>query len=1092
VGGAVTPQVFPDFDIVDPKVVNGTVIEASAGTGKTFSVAAFVARTIALNDDIRIGNILVTTFTRNAAAELRDRIRRRLVTLERQLRAGTADDGDGLAAALLGAGALNGADRLARALREFDTATISTIHSVCARILAMAGLPAVGEGDETDLDRIISEVVNDTVISEAMLGNVYNPARLRSVVEARLGSPLSVLSYAPYQKASGGRTVAELNAGLDHVIEVVESCVARIRSRTETEPTFDDLLRRAAELLSDSNQVALVAALRQRFRLAVIDEAQDTDKLQWSIFRHIFDPGSTTHTLVAVGDPKQAIYRFRGADIEAYLAVRSDDKRLTLRRNWRSDGDLLEALNHLFAGWTFGRGIDYVPVTARDGAPGSSIAGSKPLTIVDLGDVGSKNRVVNPTALRVREILEKMSITKDGRTEKVGPGDICVLVTSKSTGASVEAALRDLGVSAVSSGTESVMKGEMAAALTRLFRAMEEPHDTSRIRLVAATPFFGVELADAGALDEERIAGIQRTVGDWARVLRSGGVAAVAARLRGDEAVAARIVRGDAGERRETDFAHVVELLHRATNGAGCSPSDVLEAAATLAAREDQSETVSRRVESDRKAVQIMTVHASKGLEFPVVVVADLWKTKRNSNGADQFHRAKPGTAGENERVIDAGYVVHRAFNEAKAGRAAEEADEVTRLFYVALTRAKHHVSLVVAGQPEGSTHGGRRVTEGLNDPTRFAPVSHLVDVVPAAAIGRFPRYRPGTGTEEEPALAPFTGSTDRTYQRMSFSGITKKRQGRQADTFDPDDRSGAGHNDDDEQIISIRSGYCDQSVPAGVNEMPLARLVGGTYFGKIMHAVYERIDFTAADLEAEVARVVDSVVNGALLRAHRDELVRGVMLSIVTPMGGPFGDLRLSAIPLTDRLNELGFEMGLASAADGVKVSDIGRVLLDALDESGRSDDILAPYARELASGAFGIPLLGLMNGSIDTLLRVNLGEGQSLWVTDWKSNRLDEDGMDALTDGYARNRMCEEMEHHHYPLQALIYGVAVHRYVRARSTGADAPAVAGLAYFFIRGMTGQDTPVDAHGNRNGVFVWEAPAGLWDRLSDVMSGVRR
>ena len=1084
-------QVYPDFDIVDPQVVNGTVIEASAGTGKTFSVAAYVARAIALDDDIRIGNILVTTFTRNAAAELRDRIRRRLVTLERQLRHGSADKDDVLAADLLMEDAAGRADRLARAVREFDTATISTIHSVCARILAMAGLPAVGEGDETDLERIISEVVNDTVISEALLGNFYDSSRLRAVVEARLGSPLSVLAYAPYQKATGGKTVAELNSGLDHLIGVVEACVGDIRSRTEAQPTFDDLLRRAAELLADKNQVALTAALRQRFRLAVIDEAQDTDKLQWSIFRHIFDPGSTTHTLVAVGDPKQAIYRFRGADIEAYLAVRRDDRRLTLRRNWRSDGDLLEALNHLFAGWTFGEGIDYVPVTARDGAPGSSLTGSKPLTIIDLGDAGSKNRIVGPTALRVREILETVSITKDGKTEKAKPGDICVLVTSKSTGAAVEAALRDLGVSAVSSGTESVMKGEMAAALARLFRAMAEPHDSSLIRLVAATPFFGVELADAGALDEERIETIQRTVTEWGRALRSGGVAAVAARLRGDEGIAARIVRGDAGERRETDFAHVVELLHRATNGAGCPPSAVLEAITGLSAREDQSETVSRRVESDRDAVQIMTVHASKGLEFPVVVVADLWKTKKSSRGADQFHRPKADAPGETERVIDAGYAVERAFPAAKASRAAEEADEVMRLFYVAMTRAKHHVSLIVAGQPEGSNHGGRRVTEGLNDPSRFAPVRRVVDVVDADDIGHYPRYQMGKASGEEPGLSPFAGSTEQTYQRMSFSGIAKKRQGRQAEVNDIDDRSGAGHNDDDEQIISIRSGYCDDTVPLGVPEMPLARLVGGTYFGKVMHSLYERVDFTAPDLRAEVARVVDTVANGALLRGHRDELVDGIVQSLVTPLGGPFGTRRLAEVGPEDRLNELGFEIGLAAAKDGVKVSDIGRTLLEVLDGAGRSDDILAPYARELASTAFDIPLMGLMNGSIDTLLRVTLDGSQSLWVTDWKSNRLDEDGMDALIDGYGRHRMLEEMEHHHYPLQALIYGVAVHRYVRARSAAAAAPAVAGLAYFFIRGMVGDHTPQDADGYRNGVFVWQAPDGLWDRLSDVMAGVR-
>ena len=128
------------------------------------------------------------------------------------------------------------------------------------------------------------------------------------------------------------------------------------------------------------------------------------------------------------------------------------------------------------------------------------------------------------------------------------------------------------------------------------------------------------------------------------------------------------------------------------------------------------------------------------------------------------------------------------------------------------------------------------------------------------------------------------------------------------------------------------------------------------------------------------------------------------------------------------------------------------------------------------------------MMNGSIDTLVRMHEDGRDVLWITDWKSNRLDEDGMEKVIHGYALDRMCAEMEHHHYPLQALIYGAAVHRYVRSRGGSAD---ILGLAYFFIRGMVGQETPKDAAGRRNGVFVWEAPSGLWARLSDLMSGVR-
>jgi exodeoxyribonuclease V beta subunit len=1080
-------DVYPDFDILDPAVVNGTVIEASAGTGKTFSVAAFVARTIALNDEIRISNFLVTTFTRNAAAELRDRIRRRLVSLERQVRAGIARDDDPLALSLVAVGDTDMADRLTRALREFDTATISTIHSVCARILTMAGLPAVGEGDETDLARIIAEVVNDAVVEESMNDVNIDSSRLASVVEKRLGSPLAVLDYEPFKQRSGNKSKEELNAELDHLLEVVERCVARVRERTELEPTFDDLLRRAAELVSDGSQVALTAALRQRFRIAVIDEAQDTDKLQWAIFRHIFDPDSTTHTLLAVGDPKQAIYRFRGADVEAYLSVRRDDRRLTLRRNWRSDSDLLVALNHLFEGWTFGTGIDYVPVTARDGASGSAVTGTKPLRIIDLGPVGNKNRIVGPTARRVHEILETVSITKDGKTKKVTPGDICVLVTSRGTGAAVESALRGLGVSAVSSGTENVMKGEIAVAFGRLFRAMDEPYDSSLIRLAAATPFFGVDLADAGTLTEDRINDIQRTVTDWARTLRSRGVAAVGARLRADAGVSARIVGGDNGERRETDFAHVMELLHSGTGGAGCAPDAVLEVMADLTAREDQSETVARRVESDREAVRIMTVHAAKGLEFPVVVVADLWKTRKNGRGANTYNRPRMDDPSQKELVIDAGWIGGRVSGTAKAGRQQEEADETARLFYVALTRARHHVSLLVADPMEEKDRGGPRVTAGLNDPARFADVADVAETVSVSAIRTFPRYSQPAVGENNLDLAPFTGSVDQTYRRMSFTGITKKREGRGDVPADDDERSGAGHHDDDEQIITMRSGYADDSVGLGVPEMPFARLPGGTYFGKIMHKVYERVDFRADDLEAEVARAVDTVVNGALLRNHRDEIVRGVTLSLCTPLGARFGTTELSSIGDGDRLNELGFEIGLAPVSAKVTVSDIGTVLKDALVGAGRGDDILMPYAGELASSTFDIPLIGLMNGSIDTLLRVDQDGQKVLWVTDWKTNRLDEDGMENVIHGYVRDRMCAEMEHHHYPLQALIYGAAVHRYVRSRGSNVG---IAGLAYFFIRGMVGQETPADGAGHRSGVFVWDAPDGLWARLSDVMSGV--
>jgi exodeoxyribonuclease V beta subunit len=1087
-----------DFDIVNPLLQNGTVIEASAGTGKTYSVASIVTRAIAMNENIRIGNVLVTTFTRNAAAELRDRIRRRIASTESQLRAEIAISGDHLAASLLNEEPLERAERLARALREFDTATISTIHAVCARILTTAGLPSAGSSDDNEVKELIEEVVNDAVIWEANLGNTYDPSRLASVVRARLAAPLSVLGYdsSAGKKKKRASITAEVKAERDHLVEVIEACVHRVRERMANQPTFDDMLRRAAEVLADKSQVALVAALRQKYLLAVIDEAQDTDKLQWSIFQNIF-PDSSKNMLLAVGDPKQAIYRFRGADIDAYLSVREDDKLLTLRENWRSDEDLIAALNHLFDGWEFGTGINYIPVKARTGAPKSSIVGVKPLSIISLGAVTNKTRIVRPTALRVREILENVQIASHGKTRAVKPGDICVLVTSRNTGASVESALREMGVSAVSSGTENVMQGEMATAVYNLLRAMDEPYETSRIRLAAASPFFGASLATAGALDDETVEQIRRTISLWGSTLRRRGVAALAASLRADLEIAARIVQGSGGERRETDFAHVIELLHSATLGVGCTPAEVLNSFNDFSQLEPQSEIISRRVESDKDAVQIMTVHAAKGLEFPIVVVADLWKKVRAKNpkkpSPDAFYRDSPTNPGEREHVIDATYVLGSdLFAEAKEGRKQEESDEVKRLFYVALTRARHHVSLIVADDDPAKKTKTPRIVEGLAEPTRFQDVSEVAEIVKKENIQTYPSYVSVQEINEKFATAPFAGSVQQTYSRLSFSGITKNRKYKQVENLNLEGEARGGYGDDAEsEIISMRSGYSDKDVAllATPDPMPLAHIAGGTYFGKVMHTVYEHIDFAVTDLQQEVARVVDTYVTGSLLREHRQEIIDGVVLSLRTPLGGLIGPLTLAEVASVDRLNELNFEMGLAALSHGVMVNNIGKVLVQCLEREGRFNDVLMPYARMLASDAFAVPLYGLMNGSIDTLIRFSQDSQQRLFVTDWKSNRLDEDGMAYVIDGYSRESMVNAMEHHHYPLQALIYGTAVHRYLRSRAgSGKSLPVIAGMAYFFIRGMVGEPTPIENE-HRHGVFTWEAPQGLWQELSDEISG---
>jgi len=1077
---------WEDFDILDPRLENGLVIEASAGTGKTFSVAAIVVRALSLDSSLRISQILVTTFTRNAAAELRDRIRRRLVSVESQLRANAPRDSDSLAVSLCGDNRLAYADNLARAIREFDTATISTIHSVCARILTIAGLPAVGDESSSDISELLNEVVNDMIISESLLGKQWDAGRLRNVVEERLRSPQSVLSFQPYVRANE----LHKNDQMRHLCDLVEKCVGIIREKTEQDPTFDDMLRRAAEVFADPYYSSVAVSFSQRFALAIIDEAQDTDKVQWCIFQKVFTAEDVQRKLIAVGDPKQAIYRFRGADVEAYLNVRDPQKIRTLRQNWRSDSALITALNQLFADQSFGEGINYVPVSAQPNAPVSAVQGTLPLTIINIGQTNNKQRIIKPAARRVREILEVVSIK---RGEVIGPcelGDICVLVSSKASGRAIETELRRLGVSAVSSGTENVMEGEIAIAFRRLFEAMNKPYSISAIRLAASTVFFDKNLAEVGGLTDTEIEEIQLVLLKWGSIVRRSGVSALATTLRSTISIVECLVRGDDGERHETDFSHVVELLHSGSGGRGCSPSELLELFEELLRRDATSETVSRRIESDRDAVQIMTVHASKGLEFPVVVVTDLWKLNKPSRGARTFHRLIEGSDGQKERVIDVGAIIERDDKNGKVAKKIEEEDETRRLFYVAMTRAQHHVSLIVGSRVDGSKNdGGPRATDGLLDEGRFSSCEELVEIIPSVKIGIFDRYISKKTHNNNLETAPLPAPIVQSYQRMSFSSISKKHEGRQSNDVSLTDTSGGGFEDDD--VISIRSGYATSDVALGVSQMPFARLVGGTYFGKVMHSVYEHVDFAVSDLYSEVSRVVDEIVSGALLKHHRSHIIDGVMLSLQTPLGGLLGNSTLSSIQKRDRLDELNFELALASLADAVMVSDVGKVLLQSLRDSNRQDDVMWHYSQELTSSAFDIPLVGIMNGSIDALLRVSTDSGQQLIVTDYKSNRLDTDGDDSLIAGYDRQSMMSEMAHHNYPLQALIYGVAVHRYVRWRVPNvALRPQVGGIAYFFIRGMVGPDTPtVDQ--DRHGVFTWVAPLGLWESLSNLFSGVK-
>lgn len=1126
---------IPDFELAADLPPNGTLIQSSAGTGKTYSVAALVTLAIAEDPTLRIGNVLVTTYTRNAAAELRERIRERMLATARLLRdkqppsGWTPDALDDRLRADPGS-RIEKARRLERAVAEFDTATIGTMHSICAAILRMAGVPAADTGDEELLDRVIAEVVNDAVVAEtAGAGNPvaddaredaageparrlrWNESTLQQLVRKNLGDPFIVPWYEP-----AGRTTAE-HAALEKAARMVTDCVAAVHARMLSTPSYDDLLRRARDEVkgSDTRTTSFRESLQARYRLGIVDEAQDTSRLQWEFLHLIFPPDTEHRRLIAVGDPKQAIYGFRGADVTAYLRYAQErvgaggvpPPRRTLRVNRRSDGPLLHGLNRTMAGATFGAGIAYEEVAAADDRPATRVRGLHPVEFLDCGGTP----LVSVAVAKVFELLTR-SVFLDGEPRPFRPCEIAVLCRFNDVGNAIAERLRSLAIPAVTTGTASVMSGHTAHDLRLLFEAMERPSDAGRARLAAATAFFARPLTAMPPLSDEELLGIQEAIAEWHGVLQGRGVAAMAGRMMADGQVATRWASGRDGGRRVVDFGHVVELLHEATDGRGCSARVVLEHVAALSRRDPKSDTVSRRVESDEDAVRIMTVHMAKGLQFPAVVVVDEWAEKqpRRSDKAAVFYDA-------DRRLLDVGLALEGIGNSDSATRSVTAAgnDETCRLLYVAVTRPQHHVSILRSESWRDSLIGS--VMPGAPETATAVPkdARDAVGVRPAAELpAAIPWRKPEQTTQETPpprGTAPLPAKVEQTYRRTSFSGIKKAAAGGR-----PDDDSSPGQGDDEDHAADADDAFviagADGGGPtAAVADLPAAsadlaaftidELPGGTAFGNIVHEIFERLDLgpdqSIAAVTDRVGRLVDEVARWKQLEERKAALVRMIVDAVSTPFGGPpsagLHDLRFLDFARRDRLVEMDFEMGLADIDRGVRVSDLGRLLRASLEPG----DPLSGYADHLSRGVFDVPLAGLINGQIDVVLRIpgRSADDPRLIIADYKTNRLHRAEDAVPLAAYAHERMAAEMKHSDYVLQALIYGTALWRMLRWRlaprkPAGWDpGECIAGVVYAFVRGMKGPDTPIDSENRRFGVFTWQPPATIWRQLSDLMAG---
>ena len=1089
------------FDLLGPlpEVGSTTVLEASAGTGKTFALAGLVTRYVA-EGAATLDQMLLITFSRSASQELRDRVRRQITDA-----AAAFDDPSVIGDNDLVAHLVTGSDeerhdrreRLRDALATFDSATIATTHQFCQLVLKSLGVAGDSDSRVTLVESLndhVTEVVDDLYL--AHFGRQHDDPELSypdalKLAREVVGNPATQLR--PLDPPPDSTAAVRVGFAKDVLAEL------ETRKRRLGILGYDDLLTRLADALDAADSPAR-QRMHQRWPIVMVDEFQDTDPVQWQVIDRAFSHRST---VVLIGDPKQAIYAFRGGDIVTYLeAAETAGAKKTLGTNWRSDSVLVDALQAVLRGAQLGDPAIVVhDVEAAN--RGSRLAGAprgEPfrLRVVRRDTFGRRGTQNVPIADYRDHICRDLAndigaLLASGAAFDGSPvraGDVAVIVERHLDARLCQRALGRAGIPAVYTGDSDIFASEAADDWLSLLEAFDQPHRAGVVRAAAATMFFGKtaqQLVDGG---DELTDTIAETLREWAGHARERGVAAIfeAAQLAG---MGDRVLSWRDGERHMTDLAHMTQLLQDVAHRERYTLPALRDWLRSERDDRGGAGERNRRLDSDAAAVQIMTVWASKGLQYPIVYLPFAFNRNVQERDLILFHDGAT-------RCLHVGGKDSPDYREVERIGREESAGDDSRLTYVAMTRAQAQVVAwwaPAADEPNGGLSRllrGRRPGEPVV-PNRCLPPKINDD----DALARLREWEAvGGPTLEESVLTPvapppavpvptglearhFHRSIDTTWRRTSYSGLIRATEtpglSSEPEVVALDDEVG------DLPLLEPSNG---PQVPS-----PMAELPKGAKFGTLMHAVLETADPFAADLADELAVQIREHSVWWPVDVPTDDLAAALVPMHDTPLGPLAGDLTLRQIGLRDRLRELDFEFPLAggdlgSSAPRIHLRDVGRLVAEHLSD----DDPLASYAERLTSAALGSQSLrGYLNGSIDAVLRIPSGDGHRYVVVDYKSNWLGDGDGELTSADYERARLVEAMLHSDYPLQALLYSVVLHRFLRWRQPGYDPQRhLGGVLYLFVRGMCGGETPI-VDGHTAGVFDWQPPASLIVAVSELL-----
>jgi exodeoxyribonuclease V beta subunit len=1164
-----------------------TLIEASAGTGKTHTLVTLYLRLL-LEADLDVDRILVVTFTNAATEELRGRIRRRIAEAIAAL--DDADAADETLAAIFARlpDHLTARRHLADILTRLDEAAVYTIHSFCQRTLREnafeSRVPFESEfvTDESELRRTViadfwRRQAESLSVAEARwlrrqwrtpldllqaLGPMVRDDRIRILPDpadmahsddfAALAGVFESLKTAwatdreavvkilensgglnrrSYSKPVVGRAVAamdELLAGdlpLALPAELARFTPDQLKAQTkpgEAVPahaffdrcaafaktfemtlkarrvtllaaareflaaemvqrkrqrqvlSFDDLLRLVDEALSGDGGPSLAAVIRERFPAALIDEFQDTDPLQYRIFQQIYRQCDQSG-LFLIGDPKQAIYSFRGADIFTYMQAKNDAgarRCFTLGTNWRSATRLVAAVNHLFSAaqrpFVYDRHIPFLPVSAGPRADDRplKLAGQVPTPLSfwfleTRGRTLTRNGAITADAAReaaaavcATQIARLLALSARGRAVlgdvPLQAGDIAVLVRSHSDGLWMQRALRERGIASVSLSQQSVFDTPEAEALQQVLMAVSDPGNEGRFKAALASALLVWPAEEILALDDQmqpREAVLSRFHAYRDLWLHRGFQRAFFALIEGEK-ILERCQTDPDGERRLTNLLHLGELLQAASRQF-TGPQRLLRWLADQRCDPGADDERLLRLESDEALVQIVTIHKSKGLEYPVVFIPFPWAGGMAGRGPVVFHAPEPPYP----VILDLGSDRIEAH---QAMAAAEDLAERLRLLYVAVTRARHlcvltwgrinnaeHSALAWLLHPDSGQDPPRSLMRDLAEEeirarleTLAAGAGGAIQVKPAPEE---PAPEIGLPSQDEKnyAARPFTGRIAGDWRLTSYSGLLAGRDVERPD-HDPEPSPETAET---------------PSAPVDA----VFRFPRGTVAGQCLHELLENIDFPTAEGPALAEAVQRQLARHAIGDGWQPVAAEIVRRTLDTPLDAD--GLRLRAICRPDRLDEMEFHFPLARL------------------EPTRLAGVLADFAghRSAGQGLHFDPVKGLMKGFIDLVFR----HRGRYYIADYKSNHLG----DHLQD-YGPRQIGEAMAAHRYDLQYLLYTVALHRYLACRLPGYRySDHFGGVYYLFLRGMHPD------HGPSRGVFSHRPEPALVEALDRMFAG---